>query len=224
MAPVLSSRIVFWSLLAVPALLILARWTGEPEPWLADYVAVTGLWSARLLIVALCLTPLRQLLGPQGWVTWLIRRRRAIGVAAFLYLLLHLAFYVADMASLDQILDEALIPSMLAGWLGLATILPPALASNDAAMRLLGRGWKRLQRLVYVAAFATLIHWLLVHDGRTDALLHFLPLALLQSLRLARAIFPSLNPRSLRCVSYLSPPLPADQQSPLPSPRPRQAR
>jgi methionine sulfoxide reductase heme-binding subunit len=195
-SPVLSSRALFWSLLAVPAILIVGRWAAEPDPWLADYIAETGLWSARLLIVALCLTPLRQLIGPRVWLNWLIQRRRAIGVAAFLYLLLHLAFYVADMASLAAILGEALIPSMLAGWLGLAAMLPPALASNDAAMRMLKANWKRVQRLVYAVAVATLIHWLLVHDGRTEALLHFLPLALLQSLRLARTLYPFPKPRS----------------------------
>ena len=196
MPSVLSSRLFFWSLLAIPALVLGGRWSSEPEPWLADYVAATGLWSARLLILALCLTPLRQLLGPRPWLNWLIRRRRAIGVAAFCYLLLHLAFYVAEMASLAAIFGEALIPSMLAGWLGLAAMLPPALASNDAAMRGLGAHWKPVQRLVYAAALATLIHWLLVHDGRTEALLHFLPLALLQSLRLARAAILTPNPRS----------------------------
>lgn len=191
-----SSRLIFWLLLAVPALLILARWVTEPEPWLADYVAETGAWSARLLIVALSLTPLRQLVGPRRWLVEIIRHRRAIGVAAFCYLLLHLAFYVADMSGLDAILEEALIPSMLAGWLGLAAMLPPAMASNNASMQALGKRWKSLQRLVYIAAVATLIHWLLVHDGRTEALLHFLPLALLQTLRLARAV-PFLNPRRL---------------------------
>ncbi len=195
MQPVPSSRALFWLLLAVPALLILARFAADPEPWLPGYVADSGLWSARLLIVALSLTPLRELVGPRRWMLSLIRNRRAIGVAAFFYLLLHLGFYVADMASLDAILDEALIPSMLAGWLGLAMLVPPALTSNDASMRLLGRRWKKLQRLVYAAAVATLIHWLLVHDGRTEALLHFLPLALLQSLRLARGFVPRLTPR-----------------------------
>jgi len=193
--PIPSSRALFWLLLAVPALLTLTRFATDPEPWLADYIADTGLWSARLLIVALSLTPLRELIGPRRWMLRLIRNRRAIGVAAFFYLLLHLGFYVADMASLDAILDEALIPSMLAGWLGLAAMLAPALTSNDASMRLLGPRWKKLQRLVYVVAVATLVHWLLVHDGRTEALLHFLPLALLQSLRLARGFIPHFVPR-----------------------------
>lgn len=195
MQPVPFPRALFWLLLAVPALLTMTRYAAEPEPWAAEYVADTGLWSARLLIVALCLTPLRELIGPRQPILWLIRNRRAIGVAAFLYLLLHLGFYVADMASLDLIMDEALVPSMLAGWLGLAAMLPPALASNDASMRLLGQRWKQLQRLVYAAAVATLVHWVLVHDGRTEALLHFLPLVLLQSFRLARGFIPLLSPR-----------------------------
>ena len=54
-------------------------------------------------------------------------------------------------------------------------------------MRALGRSWKRVQRLAYPAAVLTLVHWVLVHDGQTAALLHFAPLVLLQVLRLARS-------------------------------------
>ena len=64
--------------------------------------------------------------------------------------------------------------------------VPPALASNDAAMRLLRRGWKRVQRLAYPAALLTLAHWMLVHDGLASALVQAAPLLLLQAWRLAR--------------------------------------
>jgi sulfoxide reductase heme-binding subunit YedZ len=183
-----SDRILLWSLLAVPAAGMAWTWRGEAEPWLADYVAATGLWSARLLIVALCLTPLRELFGHSPWLAWTIRRRRAIGVAAFCYALLHLILYVADMADFGAILDEATAPAMIAGWLGFAAMLPAALISNDPAMRALGPAWKRIQRLAYPAAILTLLHWLWVHDGSGEAIAHFLPLALLQSIRLARGL------------------------------------
>ena len=62
-------------------------------------------------------------------------------------------------------------------------------------MRALRRGWKRLQRFAYPAAVLTLAHWVLVHDGLTSALVHFAPLFLLQALRLARTIKPTLNQR-----------------------------
>lgn len=188
MSRVSPDRLLLWALLAVPAASLWWAWLGEAEPWLADYVAASGLWSARLLIAALCLTPLMHLIGHQRWLAWVIRRRRAVGVAAFCYALLHLILYVADMADLGAILDEATAPAMIAGWLAFAAMLPPALISSDPAMRALGSAWKRIQRLAYPAAILTLLHWLWVHDSSGEAIAHFLPLALLQSIRLARGV------------------------------------
>ena len=61
--------------------------------------------------------------------------------------------------------------------------VPLAITSNNASMRWLKQGWKRLQRLAYVAALLTLAHWLLIHDGIGGALAHFIPLLLLELLR-----------------------------------------
>lgn len=191
MTRVSPGKALLWLVLALPALALGLDWLGEAEPWLADYVAASGLWSARLLIVALCLAPLQQLLGHRRWMAWLVRHRRAVGVAAFLYALLHLALYAADMAGLAAIAAEAPIAAMAAGWLALAAMLVPALISTDGAMRALGAGWKRLQRFAYPAALLTLAHWMLVHDGFSEALLHALPLLVLQLLRLARVRFAS---------------------------------
>nr|WP_279639167.1 ferric reductase-like transmembrane domain-containing protein [Sphingomicrobium sediminis] len=163
------------------------------DPWLADWIAETGEWSARFIILALILTPLQKLFGNRPWVAFLIRHRRAIGVAAFLYALAHLGFYLVDMGALSYVIDEALVPSILTAWLALLAMLPPALSSSDAAMRALGKGWKRLQRFAYPAAILTLIHWLLVHDGMTEALVHFVPLAALQLARLAQPFFKRRN-------------------------------
>jgi sulfoxide reductase heme-binding subunit YedZ len=63
-------------------------------------------------------------------------------------------------------------------------------------VRWLKAGWKRVQRLAYPAALLTLFHWALVHDGLIAALLHFVPLALLQGWRVARQIL-SPSTRSL---------------------------
>jgi sulfoxide reductase heme-binding subunit YedZ len=83
-------------------------------------------------------------------------------------------------------LAELGAPGIWTGWLALLCLVLPAAASSDAAMRLLRRNWKRVQRLVYPAAVLTLIHWVLVHDGKVSALVHFAPLILLQVIRLAR--------------------------------------
>lgn len=178
-------KAALWLALAIPAIVMLAQWSSAPDPWLAGYVAATGLWSARLLILALCLTPMQQLLGHRRWLGWLLRHRRAIGVAAFLYTALHITLYAIDMADLAAIADEASAPAMVAGWLATAAMAVPAVISSDSAMRRLGAGWKRLQRFAYPAALLTLVHWALVHDGFGEALLHFAPLILLQLMRLA---------------------------------------
>ena len=192
-----TGKALSWSALALPALVLGIQWAREPDPWLADYIAATGLWSARLLIVALCLTPLQQLLGHRRWLAFLLRHRRAIGVAAFLYTLAHIALYAIDMVDLAAIADEASAPAMVAGWLAAAAMLIPALLSTDTAMRQFGAGWKRLQRFAYPAAILTLIHWALVHDGMGEALLHLAPLAILQFLRLARPILTTPKQRKI---------------------------
>jgi sulfoxide reductase heme-binding subunit YedZ len=188
MVRVSPAKLILWALLALPAAVILIRaLAGEPA---ADLVPSTGEWSARLIIAALMLTPLAQLFAGNGAVRWLLRHRRAIGVAAFAYALLHLLFYWLDMETVANVAAEFAAPSIWTAWLAFLCLLPPALASSDAAMRRLGRLWKRIQRFAYPAAVLTLVHWLLVHDGMTEALLHFAPLAALQLLRVARQFTP----------------------------------
>ena len=195
MARVSAGKGLLWALLAVPAAIVLIRYATMPGILPGDLLHPTGEWSARLIIVALMLTPLGQLFPGNRAVRWLIRHRRAFGVAGCAYVLLHVFFYVLDMETLALMLAELGAPAILTGWLALLCLLPPALASNDAAMRMLKAWWKRLQRLVYPAAILTLVHWVLVHDGMAAALVHFAPLILLQALRLARNFKPDLNER-----------------------------
>ena len=180
------AKALLWALLALPALPVLHRWLTEPDLWLEDLLAPTGLWSARLLIAALMLTPLAMLFPRSQAVKWLVRHRRAFGVAAFAYAALHLLVYVLAMETVRAMLAEIGATGIWTGWLAFFCFVPLALTSNDASMRALRGGWKRLQRLAYPAAVLTLLHWLFVHDGFTEALLHFAPLAALQLYRLAR--------------------------------------
>lgn len=177
---------ILWVMLAVPATLAVHRYATVTHVWPGDLLIPTGEWSARMIIVALMLTPLGELLPASRAVKWLIRHRRAFGVAAFGYTVLHLIFYVLDMASVVAMLAELSAPGIWTGWLALLCLVPPALTSSDAAMRLLRQSWKRVQRLAYPAAILTLLHWVLVHDGMTAALVHFAPLLCLQALRLVR--------------------------------------
>ena len=195
MARVTAAKGALWALLAVPAALVLHRYATTPGIWPGDLLHPTGERSARLIIVALILTPLGQLFSDNRAVKWLIRHRRAFGVAAFGYALLHLIFYVLDMETVADMLAELGAPGIWTGWLALLCMAVPALISSDAAMRLLRRNWKRLQRLAYPAAVLTLAHWVLVHDGMTSAIVHFAPLILLQAVRLVRNLKPFAHER-----------------------------
>ena len=188
MSRVSAGKGVLWAALALPALLALYRFATTPDIWPGDLLHPTGEWSARFIIIALMLTPLAQLFPASRAIKWLVRHRRAFGVAAFAYAVLHLVFYVLDMETVAAMLAELGAPAIWTGWLALLCMVPPALASSDAAMRTLRRHWKRVQRLAYPAAVLTLAHWVLVHDGKVSALIHFAPLVLLQVLRLARQL------------------------------------
>lgn len=140
-----------------------------------------GLWALRFLIASLAITPLRRLGGPN-----LVRYRRTIGLLAFYYAALHLTVYMV----LDQALDWAAIwadivkrPYITVGMLAFIILVPLTATSNVTAIRRLGPRWQRLHRLVYVAAAAGALHFImlvkawppepLIYAGLVAALLLF---------------------------------------------------
>lgn len=179
---ILNKKPTFWLLLAIPALLMLRRYASG-DLIAMDMLHPTGEWAARLMIFAMVLSPLVSLLGPRPWLNWLVQRRRALGVAAFVYSVLHLLFYLIDMGNLDDILAEFWALGIWTGWAAMLLFVPLALTSNDASMRRLKAGWKQLQRLVYPAAVLVLVHWIFIHNNLTPALVHFVPLVLLVAAR-----------------------------------------
>ena len=117
-----------------------------------------GLWTIRLIFLALAVTPLRQLL---QWPR-LILVRRMIGVAAFAYVLIHFSLYTASEAfDLDKVASEIVHRVYLtigfAALLGLAAL---AATSTDGMVRRLGgRRWQLLHRLVYAIGVLAVIHF-----------------------------------------------------------------
>ncbi|NJM51521.1 MAG: iron reductase [Sphingomonadales bacterium] len=155
-----------------------------------EATANSGEWSARYMIAAMMIGPLIALAGMKSWLRWILARRRALGVAAFCYALLHLVLYLADMGALNAIIAEMLLPGIWTGWAAILIMLPIALSSNDMALRRLKTGWKKLQRLVYPAALFTLLHWLWVHSSPVEAMIHFSPLMLLYGLHIFKIKLP----------------------------------
>jgi methionine sulfoxide reductase heme-binding subunit len=120
-----------------------------------------GLWALRFLIATLCVTPLRDV-----GVINLLRYRRALGLLTFYYVLLHLGVWLI----LDQGLDPHAIaadilrrPYITIGMLAFAIMLPLALTSTSRAIKALGPGrWAALHKLVYAAAIAAALHFVMV--------------------------------------------------------------
>ena len=196
---IVASRFFIWVLLALPSLpMIGVLAAGQPAPDGRPVTEVllhpTGEFSARFLIITLMLTPLRMLFPSSGFLRWMMQRRRYFGVAAFAYAAFHTVLYIIDMGTLRAILGEALAIGIWTGWLALFVFLPLAATSNDWSVRALGPAWKTLQRWVYVAAVATLLHWIFVHNTLGPALVHFLPLAGLETYRIWRNIARRTHP------------------------------
>lgn len=190
---VLDHRFFLWAVLALPSLpmigALVSGATGpDGSPATEFLLHPTGEFSARFLIITMMLTPLRMLFPSSGFLRWMTKRRRYFGVAAFLYAALHTVLYVIDMGSLRAILGEFTAFGIWTGWLAMLIFVPLALTSTDKAVRRLGPTWKILQRTVYVAAIATLLHWIFVHNNLGPALVHFLPLAGLEAYRVWRNV------------------------------------
>jgi sulfoxide reductase heme-binding subunit YedZ len=178
-----------WAVLALPSMpmigALVAGATGpDGAPATEFLLHPTGEFSARFLIIAMMLTPLRMLFPNSSFLRWMVKRRRYFGVAAFFYALLHTVLYIIDMGSLRAILGEFLALGIWTGWLAMLIFVPLAFTSTDTAVRRLGPAWKTLQRCVYIAAIATLLHWIFVHNNFGPALVHFVPLSGLEAYRL----------------------------------------
>lgn len=180
---ILSSPYLFWALLALPAIPMSISLVSDPGV-AEGLLHPTGEFSARFMIIAMMITPLRMIFPKAGWLNWLMRRRRALGVAAFLYAVLHLVLYVIDEGALAPMLAEFTELGIWTGWLAFAIFVPLGLTSNAVSQRWLLAGWKRLQRFVYPAAVLTLLHWIFVNNNFGPALVHFVPLAALEAWRI----------------------------------------
>jgi methionine sulfoxide reductase heme-binding subunit len=121
----------------------------------------SGSAGLLLLLASLACTPLNTLFGWRQAVSV----RRTFGLYGFGYVLIHLLSY----AALDNMFDFELIwrdvgerRSMIVGFAALLALIPLALTSTRGWQRRLGRGWRALHRLVYVALPLSVLHvfWL----------------------------------------------------------------
>ncbi len=144
----------------------------------------TGLWALRLLMVALAITPLRQLTGRAA----LLRFRRMLGLYAFFYATLHLSAYlVLDLRGYwTQIFEDiAKRPYITVGFTAWLLLVPLAITSTQGWMRRLGRRWGQLHKAVYAIGVLAVLHfWWLVKSDIREPLLYAAILAALLGWRL----------------------------------------
>ena len=161
---------VVWLLCALPlAWLVAQAVTGQLGANPAEaLIHVTGLWTIRWLWLTLAVSPLREAFGLPG----LLRHRRALGVTAFIYGLLHFMAYawLDKGLVLDDIVRDVLKRNfILVGVLALVLMTPLALTSFNRAIKALGgRRWQALHRLVYVVALLGLLHFYWKKSGKND--------------------------------------------------------
>ncbi len=158
------SRIKPWVFAACLIPLGLLVWRGFSGGLTANPIEYithrTGDWTLRFLLLSLAVTPVRKLV---GWA-WLASFRRMLGLFAFFYAALHFSTYlVLDFFfALDLILEDIVERRYVtAGFFGFVSLIPLALTSTKGMIRRLGgERWRRLHRLVYVAAAAGVVHYL----------------------------------------------------------------
>jgi len=131
------------------------------DPVLA-IISRTGRVSLNLLLLSLACTPLYTLTG----FALLVRARRTLGLYAFLYVTLHFLTFAGWDYGFDlRLLWQAVFYQryVVAGIASGLILLVLAITSTRGWQRRLGKWWKRLQRLVYLAAALAVLHvaWLL---------------------------------------------------------------
>ena len=181
-------KVPAWPVYLLSALpLLWLVWVGMSDGLGADPVKFierhVGKFGLIFLILGLGVTPLRRFTGIS-----LIKYRRAIGLAAFFYVALHLTVWLVLDIQLrwDEIwADIVKRPYITIGMLGFAAMLPLALTSNNLSVRRLGAAaWGRLHQLTYLAAFAGAAHYLiLVKAWPLKPILYFAAVVLLLALR-----------------------------------------
>ncbi len=182
---------LLWAVCLAPTLPLLLRFREDAlgaNP-IEEFTHWSGASTLVLLLLTLAVTPLRR------WAGWnLVRYRRRLGLAAFFYGSIHFAAYVA----LDQFFAFAYVlediaerPYITAGFAAFALLVPLAVTSTRGWIRRLGRRWRSLHRIVYLAAGLGVLHYF--WKAKADTLWPTVAAAALALLLAAR-----LGPRARR--------------------------
>ena len=183
----IARRVPTWAvyglcLLPVPVLLYMAQTGGLGREPVEALEHELGEIALQLLIIGLCISPLRRFVGLN-----LLKFRRAFGVLAFTYVALHLLVWaVLDVQTLERVwADIVKRPYITIGMASFVLMLPLILTSNNRAVRWLGPLWSRLHLLTYPVALLAAVHFIWVRKGfQIEPILYLLVIVVLLCFRL----------------------------------------
>lgn len=189
-------RILTFLICLIPFVLLLLKVLQNdlgPDP-AKELALETGEWSIRFLLLALAMTPLRHLSGRMEFA----QRRRMVGLFALFYASVHFLVWVIFLLGLrwGAILEEVVErPYITIGFASFLILIVLGATSPRVMVRKLGKNWRRLHRLVYVAGVLAVIH--LVWIVRTDLSEALLYGAILAGLLVWRLVFARNKARGL---------------------------
>lgn len=147
----------------------------------------TGVWALRILLLCLCLSPLRRL----GWKAP-FKFRRMVGLYSFFYASLHLYTYLFGWIGFDwDVFLEDLTerPFIYLGMIAWTLLLVLALTSPKIVVRYLRKSWVLIHRMVYVIAILAWVHlWMQARASAGDSVFYGLIIMLLLGERVFRRI------------------------------------
>jgi sulfoxide reductase heme-binding subunit YedZ len=163
-----------------------------------------------LLFLSLACTPLNTIF---GWRE-LIKRRRALGLYAFMYASIHVLIFL----DLDYGLAWSLIiqtifekPYIVVGLTTFLLLIPLAVTSFDIWKQRLGKNWKRLHQIIYFIGPLAVLHYawskkgdiFILQGDIIKPLIYALVLLLLLTLRISplRKVVASFRTRIQRALS-----------------------
>jgi sulfoxide reductase heme-binding subunit YedZ len=120
-----------------------------------------GEHALQFLLLGLAITPLMRFAKIN-----LVKYRRAIGLIAFFYVVMHLLVYTLLDRQLDinAIIDDIWKrPYITIGMSAFLLLLPLAITSNNFSIRKLGAAtWNKLHKIVYAAVILGALHYMLL--------------------------------------------------------------
>ena len=124
----------------------------------------TGHHAIILLVLSLMCTPINTIF---RWSEPL-KRRRALGLYAFLYATIHVIIF-ADLdyglkwsTLIQEVIEK---PRLLVGLIAFILLIPLAITSFDIWKKRLGKNWKRLHRVVYLIGPLAVLHYVWSKKG-----------------------------------------------------------